>query len=174
MTTPRSTRSTRGSHCRGFYLGLFLLVSVLMPHNNIGVVVHAYQIPTLKRWSDQLKIGYKRRVAANPSFPAKSLTEVFLAAGTQLAAECNRRGTSRLLPEIDFVFPAILTAVFGKYYRYVSQKSLLLCFITHGNNSNKIKPPPESCQIFEQIADHTHRSPKPIPLEHEIFGRSDS
>lgn len=58
-------------------------------------------------------------MAADPSFPAKSVTEVLLAAGTQLSAEWNRRGAHRLLPEIDFVFPAMVAAVVGKYYRYV-------------------------------------------------------
>jgi hypothetical protein len=78
--------------------------------------VAAYQSP-LRRWSQDFKTGYSRRVAADPSFQAKSVTEVFLAAGTQLTAEWNRRGSDRLLPEIDFVIPGVLTAVFGKYYR---------------------------------------------------------
>jgi hypothetical protein len=78
--------------------------------------VFGYQSP-LKRWSHQIRTGYERRVAADPSFAAKSITEVLLAAGTQLTAELNRRGTARLLPEIDFVAPAIISAVFGKYYR---------------------------------------------------------
>jgi len=72
---------------------------------------------TVTQWKKQLDEGYQRRVAADPSFPQKSLTEVLLAAGTQLAAEWTRRGAHRLLPEADFVVPAILTAVFGKYYR---------------------------------------------------------
>ncbi|CAJ1934851.1 unnamed protein product [Cylindrotheca closterium] len=75
----------------------------------------ALQSP-VARITNQVKTGYSRRVAADPSFPAKSVTEVILAAGTQLAAEWNRRGASRLLPEIDFVLPGVLTAVFGKYY----------------------------------------------------------
>mmetsp|Transcript_50678 Transcript_50678/g.122262 ORF Transcript_50678/g.122262 Transcript_50678/m.122262 type:complete len:196 (+) Transcript_50678:97-684(+) len=69
-------------------------------------------------WIHQLKVGYDRRVAADPSFKSKSITEVLLAATTQLMAEWNRRGADRLLLEFDFVFPAILAAVFGKYYRY--------------------------------------------------------
>jgi hypothetical protein len=60
----------------------------------------------------QLKQGYEHRVAADPSFGIKSVTEVLLAATMQLMAEMNW-----LLPEIDFVFPAILAAVVGKYYR---------------------------------------------------------
>lgn len=84
--------------------------------------VDAYQSPSLRRWSQEFKDGYSRRVAADPSFSAKSVTEVFLAAGTQLTAEWNRRGADRLLPEIDFVIPGVLTAVFGKYYRYAAFK----------------------------------------------------
>lgn len=75
----------------------------------------AYQSP-IARLSRQVRTGYRRRVASDPSFPQKSATEVILAAGTQLAAEWNRRGADRLLPEIDFVLPGILTAIFGKYY----------------------------------------------------------
>ena len=85
--------------------------------------VHAYQSPNsgrniLKAWTEQLQTGYERRLSADPSFAAKSITEVLLAAGTQLAAEWNRRGNDRLLVEIDFVVPGVLSAVFGKYYRY--------------------------------------------------------
>ena len=76
----------------------------------------AYQSP-IKQWSQDLQMGYRRRITADPAFKVKSITEVLLAAGTQLTAEWNRRGTARLLPEIDFVVPGILTAVFGKYYR---------------------------------------------------------
>lgn len=71
----------------------------------------------MAKWTNQLQKGYQQRVAADPTFPQKSITEVILAAGTQLAAEWNRRGADRLLPEIDFVMPGVLTAVFGKYYR---------------------------------------------------------
>jgi hypothetical protein len=73
----------------------------------------------LSKWTEQLHTGYHRRVTADPSFPSKSVTEVIVAAGTQFTAEWNRRGIDRLMPEIDFILPAILTAVFGKYYRYV-------------------------------------------------------
>ena len=59
---------------------------------------------------------YQRRVAADPSFLAKSITEVILAAGTQLVAEVNRRGINRMIPEIDFVVAGVLTAIAGKYY----------------------------------------------------------
>jgi hypothetical protein len=73
----------------------------------------------LSKWTKQLHTGYQRRVTADPSFPSKSVTEVIVAAGTQFTAEWNRRGIDRLMPEIDFILPAISTAVFGKYYRYV-------------------------------------------------------
>jgi hypothetical protein len=80
--------------------------------------VRAYQVvPSVTRWSQELGEGYRCRIAADPSFPQKSLTEVLMAAGSQFAAEWNRRGSDRLIPEADFVVPAILTAVFGKYYR---------------------------------------------------------
>lgn len=62
------------------------------------------------------QIGYHRRVNADPSFFWKSITEVLVAAGTQLMAEWNRRGASRMVSELDFVVPAVMTAVFGKYY----------------------------------------------------------
>ena len=50
-----------------------------------------------------LKTGYERRCAADANFPLKSLTEVVLAAGTQLAAEYERRGSDRIVTEVDFV-----------------------------------------------------------------------
>jgi hypothetical protein len=70
----------------------------------------------IKSWTRDIAVGYERRVAADPSFPVKSVAEVFLAAGTQFTAECQRRGTAQLLPEIDFVLAGVLTAVAGKYY----------------------------------------------------------
>uniref|UniRef100_A0A7S2EFC0 Uncharacterized protein n=1 Tax=Trieres chinensis TaxID=1514140 RepID=A0A7S2EFC0_TRICV len=61
--------------------------------------------------------GYRLRVAADPSFPAKSAAEVLLAAGTQFAAELGRRGGySGVVREVDFVVAGILTAIAGKYY----------------------------------------------------------
>ena len=63
-----------------------------------------------------IKEGYERRIAADPSFLSKSLLEIVLAASTQYMAEVGRRGKGRILPEIDFVFAGILTAVCGKYY----------------------------------------------------------
>lgn len=85
---------------------------------NLLCGVHSYQLlPSVTKWSKQIQGGYQCRIAADPSFPQKSLTEVLLAAGTQFAAEWNRRGADHLILEADFVLPAILTAVFGKYYR---------------------------------------------------------
>jgi len=60
--------------------------------------------------------GYNQRISADPEFLSKSIFEVIIAASTQFIAEVGRRGRHRILPEIDFVVPAILTAVFGKYY----------------------------------------------------------
>jgi hypothetical protein len=74
---------------------------------------------TSSSWRLQLKNEYDRRVNADPSFFSKSITEIIVAAGTQLMAELNRRGVSRIIPELDFVLPAIFAAIFGKYYRYV-------------------------------------------------------
>lgn len=59
---------------------------------------------------------YRLRVAADSNFLSKSITEVFLAAGTQLAAEINRRSLHRIVAEIDFVVAGVLTAIAGKYY----------------------------------------------------------
>jgi hypothetical protein len=88
----------------------------------------SYQSPKpVARWTKRIQTGYEQRIAADPSFQAKSITEVCLAAGTQLTAEWNRRGADRLLPEIDFVFPAILAAIFGKYYRYVREVVTCTC-----------------------------------------------
>ena len=70
-------------------------------------------------WNEQVRKAYRKRTNADPSFFGKSVTEVLVAAGTQLMAEWNRRGASRMISELDFVVPAVLTAVFGKYYRYV-------------------------------------------------------
>jgi hypothetical protein len=69
----------------------------------------------VKQLVGDAKLGYERRVAADPSFPQKSVAEVFIAAGTQFTAELERRG-SRILPEADFVFAGVLTAIAGKYY----------------------------------------------------------
>lgn len=86
------------------------------------VVTIAYALcssPILRigSWRHRVQKGYNRRINADPSFLGKSITEVLVAAGTQLMAEWNRRGASRMIRDLDFVLPAILTAVFGKYYR---------------------------------------------------------
>lgn len=68
------------------------------------------------KWFQSISKSYARRVAADPSFTQKSITELLLAAGTQLTAEWNRRGAHRLIPELDFVVGGVLTAMAGKYY----------------------------------------------------------
>jgi hypothetical protein len=60
--------------------------------------------------------GYRARVAADPNFLAKSLLEVILAAGSQMAAEVSRRGARGCATEVDFVVAGVLTAIAGKYY----------------------------------------------------------
>jgi len=65
---------------------------------------------------ESIRTGFRQRRAADPNFLGKSILEMVLAASTQYAAEVAKRGRSRVLPEIDFVFAGILTAVFGKYY----------------------------------------------------------
>lgn len=61
-----------------------------------------------------IKNGYAHRIAADPSFLSKSILEIILAATTQYMAEVSRRGKGRILPEFDFVFAGVLTAVCGK------------------------------------------------------------
>jgi hypothetical protein len=88
---------------------LFLISLALLPHDAIGLA-------TLKSIARPIVKGYARRIKADPSFALKSVTEVFLAAGTQFTAELSKRGADRIVPEIDFVFAGVLTAVAGKYY----------------------------------------------------------
>lgn len=66
--------------------------------------------------ANSIKIGISQRVAADPNFLSKSILEVILAATTQYMAELSQRGWDRIIPEIDFVFAGILTAVIGKYF----------------------------------------------------------
>lgn len=66
--------------------------------------------------SDQIREQYRLRIDADPSFVSKSITEVFLAAATQMTAEMSRRGSHRMIVEIDFVVAGLLTAIAGKYY----------------------------------------------------------
>ena len=62
-----------------------------------------------------IKNGYAHRIAADPTFVTKSVVEIMLAAITQYMAEVGRRGKDRILPEFDFVFAGVVTAVCGKY-----------------------------------------------------------
>ena len=78
--------------------------------------VDAWAASPRKMLVEPIAKGYARRLKADPSFPLKSITEVFLAAGTQFSAEWSKRGATRMMPEIDFVVAGVLTAVAGKYY----------------------------------------------------------
>jgi Protein RETICULATA-related len=78
--------------------------------------VRRAKISLASHWTREIATGYERRVQADPSFPIKSITEVLLAASTQLTAEIQNRGASSIVPQIDFVVPAILTAIAGKYW----------------------------------------------------------
>jgi len=69
-----------------------------------------------RSWKAGASRGYSMRMRADPAFFQKSIVEVLVAAGTQLMAEWNRRGAHRMVPELDFIVPAVLAAVFGKYY----------------------------------------------------------
>jgi len=81
-------------------------------NNNILGIVWGGDINFISR----MKEGYNQRISADPSFLSKSIIEVILAASTQYMAESSRRGKSRIIPEVDFVFAGVLTAVCGKYY----------------------------------------------------------
>ena len=96
-----------------------------------------------RSWNEKVRKAYRKRTNADPSFFAKSITEVLVAAGTQLMAEWNRRGASRMVSELDFVVPAVLTAVFGKYYRWVGMKSM-----TYETLSMMLLSP-DLCQIID-------------------------
>jgi Protein RETICULATA-related len=74
------------------------------------------KIHVMSQWTREIVTGYERRVQADPSFPIKSIAEVLLAASTQLTAEIQNRGAANIGPQIDFVVPAILTAISGKYW----------------------------------------------------------
>ena len=89
----------------------FLLVFVIRLYG-----VESLAITNIRSITKDVVVGYNRRVAADPAFVAKSITEAFLAAGTQFVAEWNRRGSEQMIPEIDFVIAGVLTAVVGKYY----------------------------------------------------------
>lgn len=108
-------------------------------------------IHKVRHWKDGVRTGFRRRIKADPSFLGKSITEVLVAAGTQLMAEWNRRGASRMIAELDFVVPAVLTAVFGKYYRWVCAclRSKQECRICAAVVDSVDEPPPDLCQIFD-------------------------
>ena len=81
-----------------------------------------------RHWMNDVVTGYERRCAADPNFPLKSLTEVVLAAGTQLAAEYERRGPTRIVSEVDFVIGGVLTAMYGKYAAmWIPANSCMAC-----------------------------------------------
>ncbi|GAX10122.1 hypothetical protein FisN_3Lh314 [Fistulifera solaris] len=79
---------------------------------------HALQLTEspIRKLVGNIQKGYQQRVAADPAFPQKSVTELVLAATTQLTAEIERRGSDQILLQFDFVLAGVLTAVFGKYY----------------------------------------------------------
>jgi hypothetical protein len=89
---------------------------------------------SVRKIPSKISTGFEQRVAADPSFPTKSVTELLIAAGTQLTAEWSRRGASRLIPEIDFIVAAILTAMAGKYY------AMWRVAPTKGGDENDEKP----------------------------------
>ena len=109
LSSPSLLVSKRGWDCQ-------TLVSVQKISNddnsNIFDIVRGGDIGYISR----VKEGYNQRVSADPSFLSKSIIEVILAALTQYIAEVSRRGQARIIPEIDFVFAGVLTAVCGKYY----------------------------------------------------------
>lgn len=102
--------------------------------------VFASPLREARSWNEKVRKAYRKRTNADPSFFAKSVTEVLVAAGTQLMAEWNRRGASRMASELDFVVPAVLTAVFGKYYRWVGINSMV---------SYTFDGTPDLCQIID-------------------------
>jgi hypothetical protein len=73
-------------------------------------------ISKFKLTSVIIKEQFALRLAADPNFVSKSVTEVILAAITQFIAECSRRGRTNMITEIDFVIAGIFTAIAGKYY----------------------------------------------------------
>lgn len=92
------------------YLAFFLSLNALL----LNIATSLTLLPGA--WRKDLVTGFRQRCAADPNFPLKSLTEVFLAATTQLAAEYQRRGgTNDLVRQADFVVAGVLTAMYGKY-----------------------------------------------------------
>lgn len=102
----------------------------------------ALQLNPIRQFVSNIQNGYKQRVAADSSFPQKSMAELFLAASTQLAAEIERRGSAQIFPEFDFVLAGVLTAVFGKYY------SMWRVAPTRAEETNH--PPPGDVSFYER------------------------
>jgi hypothetical protein len=90
---------------------------------NIATCVISTMHPT-SNIVQSIKNGYAHRIAADPTFLTKSVVEIVLAAVTQYMAEVGRRGKDRILPEFDFVFAGVLTAVCGKYSSWVGAQYL--------------------------------------------------
>lgn len=101
---------------------------------NIATCVISTMHPT-SNIVQSIKNGYAHRIAADPTFLTKSVVEIMLAAITQYMAEVGRRGKDRILPEFDFVFAGVLTAVCGKYISCVGaqylNRTILSCRLCH-------------------------------------------
>lgn len=100
---------------RSEFVSLLLQVIIIVSCFNENHALQVTESP-IRKLVGKVKNGYNQRVAADPTFPQKSMAELFLAASTQLAAEIERRGSAQILPQFDFVLAGVLTAVFGKYY----------------------------------------------------------
>ena len=87
---------------------LFSILGLVVPLDAFGTL-------SIHKLTSSISAGFRQRIEADPSFPAKSAAELLLAAGTQLSAEWNRRGDFLLL-ELDFVVAGVITAMVGKYY----------------------------------------------------------
>jgi len=107
----RLSKQRRGKHAASVVVTIWILGSVIrMPCVTMALS------PPLTKASRKISNGFQQRVAADPSFPMKSISELLLAAGTQLTAEWNRRGAQDFMPELDFVVAGVITAMLGKYY----------------------------------------------------------
>jgi Protein RETICULATA-related len=95
-----------------FVLTVVMVLTIILINPIEGMAI----TKPLQKLSENVLVGYRQRVAADPSFYSKSVLETLLAASTQYAAELKLRGSERMIPEIDFVFAGVLTAVVGKYY----------------------------------------------------------
>lgn len=74
------------------------------------------KLSSISNFKSSISSQYSKRVEADPQFLRKTVIEISLAIVTQSVAEVKKRTWSRIIPEFDFVFAAILTAIFGKYY----------------------------------------------------------